>query len=92
VKRIFVIVFLGLLLGGCSHFAPKPQNSTYENKNLGDTSFNAIAYHYSRQYKKYSSIGETKDLAQNSALEIPCIPAPTIPILEKLSIYNYIIF
>ena len=66
-KRIFIVVFLGLLLGGCSHLSPKPQNSTYKNENLGDTSFNAIAYHYSHQYEKYSGISESKDLAQNSA-------------------------
>ena len=69
IKRIFQIAVLGLLLGGCSHLANKPQNSTYKNENLGDTSFNAIAYHYSRQYEKYSGIGETKDMAQNSALD-----------------------
>ena len=86
-KRILVIIFLSFLLGGCSHFAPKPQNSTYENKNLGDTSFNAIAYHYSRQYKKYSSIGETKDLAQNSALDNCYKSHPASPNFCK--VYSY---
>ena len=78
-KEIFVIVFLSFLLGGCAHLAHKPQNSTYKSENLGDTSFNAIAYHYSRQYEKYSGIGETKDLAQNNALDNCYKNHPTSP-------------
>ena len=70
-KKLLGIVVLGLLLGGCYSdtyvsYDPKPK---YKSASLGKLSFNAIAYHYTGQYKKYSGIGATKDLAQSSALD-----------------------
>ena len=71
-KKILSLIVLGLLLGGCysdTYVSYEPSNSTYRSASLGKLSFNAIVYHYTGQYKKYSGIGATKDLAQSSALD-----------------------
>jgi S1-C subfamily serine protease len=70
-KKLLGIVVLGLLLSGCYSdtyvsYDPTPK---YKSASLGKLSFNAIVYHYTGQYKKYSGIGATKDLAQSSALD-----------------------
>ena len=70
-KKLLGIVVLGFLLSGCYSdtyvsYDPTPK---YKSASLGKLSFNAIAYHYTGQYKRYSGIGATKDLAQSSALD-----------------------
>jgi len=70
-KKLLGIIVLGLLLSGCYSdtyvsYDPTPK---YKSASLGKLSFNAIAYHYTGQYKRYSGIGATKDLAQSSALD-----------------------
>ena len=70
-KKTLKIILLGFLLVGCTHVSSKSTNSTPENKieSLEKASFNSIAYHYTRNYKKYNGFGETEELAKNSALD-----------------------
>ena len=70
-KKIFKIILLGFLLVGCTHVSNKSTNSTpkTESEILEKASFNSVAYHYTRNYKKYNGFGETEDLAKNSALD-----------------------
>ena len=62
-------MLLSLLLGGCAQVSNKSSNLTPEDKSLETASFNSIAYHYTRNYKKYKGFGETEELAKNSALD-----------------------
>jgi len=90
-KKLLGIIILGLFLGGCysdTYVSYDPStNSTYRSAGLGKLSFNAIAYHHSGQYKKYSGIGPTKDLALSSALDNCYRSHPTSSNLCK--VYSY---
>ena len=70
-KKTLKIILLGFLLVGCTHVSNKSTNSTpgSESKSLEKASFNSVAYHYTRNYKKYNGFGETEELAKNSALD-----------------------